>query len=265
MASNSMYIMWGSYYDHLFLHGIVPLVLLGFCYFRISTTMSESSRGSSLRLLSTDNNQMKKDSDDGQPFHTEIFELQNMSNNKQQSVESAQENVLSDECSDPLPVSTQFHSSQANLLSDRTVSITVPTAVGRGEQMTTTEQQDSEEGPAYRKRGPRQASADHATLLMVVLTFLLCHSLRFVAKLYQVIILDEYLDEKRVAICTHAGRHPIPALWFCVANLNHVLMVLNSSLNFYIYCVVGKRFRVELFSFLRSAFVKVGGRPRTAV
>eukprot|EP00092_Neocalanus_flemingeri_P083115 GFUD01104276.1.p1 GENE.GFUD01104276.1~~GFUD01104276.1.p1 ORF type:complete len:222 (-),score=52.19 GFUD01104276.1:469-1134(-) len=157
MASNSMYIMWGSYYDHLFLHGIVPLVLLGFCYFRISTTMSESSRGSSLRLLSTDNNQMKKDSDDGQPFHTEIFELQNMSNNKQQSVESAQENAFSDECSDPLPVSNQFHSSQANLLSDRTVSITVPTAVGRGEQMTTTEQQDSEEGPAYRKRGPRQA------------------------------------------------------------------------------------------------------------
>ena len=57
-----------------------------------------------------------------------------------------------------------------------------------------------------------QPTRDHAALLVVVLTFLLCHSLRlvhtdmegmtmylcrFVAKLYQVIILDEYLEERR--------------------------------------------------------------------
>ena len=102
---------------------------------------------------------------------------------------------------------------------------------------------------------------------MVVLTFLLCHSLRwvhsamvmitnilyrFVAKLYQVVILDEYLDEARVSLCTQAGRYPIPALWFCVDDLSHVLILLNSSLNFYIYCVVGKKFRTELSSFLRG-------------
>ena len=54
-----------------------------------------------------------------------------------------------------------------------------------------------------------------------------------------------------------ADRHPIPALWFCLNDLNHVLIVLNSSLNFYIYCVVGKRFRDELFHYLRYCIGKV--------
>ena len=107
---------------------------------------------------------------------------------------------------------------------------------------------------------------------MVVLTFLLCHSFRlvhstmvmitdilyrFVAKLYQVVILDEYLDETRVSLCTQAGRYPIPPLWFCVADINSVLIVLNSSLNFYIYCLMGKRFRAELKAYIRYLRVRV--------
>ena len=80
---------------------------------------------------------------------------------------------------------------------------------------------------------------------------------RLMAKLYQVVILDEYLDETRVSLCTQAGRYPIPALWFCVADLNSVLIVTNSSLNFYIYCVMGKRFRAELLSFIRYLRLRV--------
>ena len=117
-----------------------------------------------------------------------------------------------------------------------------------------------------------QASRDYAALLLVVLTFLLCHSFRWVlsvmvmitnivyrlmAKLYQVVILDDYLEETRVSLCTLAGRYPIPALWFCMADLNSVLIVTNSSLNFYIYCLMGKRFRAELLSFIRSLRVRV--------
>ena len=34
MASNRMYIMWGSYYDQIFIHGILPLFILVFCYIR---------------------------------------------------------------------------------------------------------------------------------------------------------------------------------------------------------------------------------------
>ena len=47
-------------------------------------------------------------------------------------------------------------------------------------------------------------------------------------------------------MCIQAGRHPIPAIWFCVDSLNHALIVLNSSLNFFIYCMVGSKFRAEL-------------------
>jgi hypothetical protein len=34
MASNRMYIMWGSYDDQIFLHGILPIFILVFCYIR---------------------------------------------------------------------------------------------------------------------------------------------------------------------------------------------------------------------------------------
>ena len=32
MASSWLYIMWGSYYDQLFLQGLVPILTLTFCY-----------------------------------------------------------------------------------------------------------------------------------------------------------------------------------------------------------------------------------------
>ena len=32
LASSKHYIMWGSYYDQLFLQGIVPIMILAFCY-----------------------------------------------------------------------------------------------------------------------------------------------------------------------------------------------------------------------------------------
>ena len=38
---------------------------------------------------------------------------------------------------------------------------------------------------------------EHAALCMVVLTFLLCHSMRFLAKLYEIFIIDDYLNEQR--------------------------------------------------------------------
>ena len=68
------------------------------------------------------------------------------------------------------------------------------------------------------------------------------------------IILVAYFS--RVYLCIQSGYHPIPAIWFCVDGLNQVLIVLNSSLNFYIYCLVGKRFRTELYSLLRSLFLR---------
>ena len=38
---------------------------------------------------------------------------------------------------------------------------------------------------------------EHAVLCLVVLTFLLCHSMRFLAKLYQIFIIDKYLSQER--------------------------------------------------------------------
>ena len=39
LGSSRIYIMWGSYYDQLFLQGALPFVLLLFCYIRLSNHM----------------------------------------------------------------------------------------------------------------------------------------------------------------------------------------------------------------------------------
>ena len=38
---------------------------------------------------------------------------------------------------------------------------------------------------------------EHVALCLVVLTFLFCHSMRFLVKLYQTFIIDDYLNEER--------------------------------------------------------------------
>ena len=68
---------------------------------------------------------------------------------------------------------------------------------------------------------------------------------------------DLIVPNCRVSDCTLAGKYPVPAPWFCVADLNNVLIVLNSSLNFYIYCLAGKRFRAELRFYMRSLVVRL--------
>ena len=46
MASNRLYIMWGSYYDQIFLHGVVPLGFLAFYYVRWGTVLFRKNKNS---------------------------------------------------------------------------------------------------------------------------------------------------------------------------------------------------------------------------
>ena len=85
-------------------------------------------------------------------------------------------------------------------------------------------------------------------------------------------------------ICRH-GRHGVPSYLLCLSHLNHILLVkfqsgtlalfesrvhhsawyeifysqvINSATNFFLYCWVARRFRVELKIWLRSVIASVG-------
>ena len=58
-------------------------------------------------------------------------------------------------------------------------------------------------------------------------------------------------------------RWPVPIALHIMVSLNHFLQVVNSSINFIIYCCVAKRFRNELKSVLSSTCQRLFGRRET--
>ena len=47
-------------------------------------------------------------------------------------------------------------------------------------------------------------------------------------------------------------RYNVPPAWLCLTHINHLFLVLNSALNFCLYCCVGGRFRQELRGTVRA-------------
>ena len=51
--------------------------------------------------------------------------------------------------------------------------------------------------------------------------------------------------------CLGRGRHNLPTVFFLLIPLNNLFLVLNSSVNFIIYCAVRKSFRHNIIRILR--------------
>ena len=50
------------------------------------------------------------------------------------------------------------------------------------------------------------------------------------------------------------GRFHVPVALYILLSLSNVLVVVNSSVNFIVYCVVENTFREELFKLLKKAY-----------
>ena len=99
----------------------------------------------------------------------------------------------------------------------------------------------SGKGQHFQKRREKSARI----LITIVLTFLFCHTFRFVIKAYEVTHPSHSTYEHHV-YCLHHQKLHIPVILHVMLSLSHFLLVVNSSVNFIIYCCVGKRFRKEL-------------------
>ena len=47
-------------------------------------------------------------------------------------------------------------------------------------------------------------------------------------------------------------RHHVPVAFYVLFHLNNLFLVINSSINFIIYCSVGKEFRKQMFLLLKN-------------
>ena len=86
------------------------------------------------------------------------------------------------------------------------------------------------------------SSANLAPILFsVVLVFVICNSLRVILNIYDSAVVEEIIECEK----SNIGRYP-PAWIMCTISVSHLLLMANSSVNFLVYCVAGKRFRSTL-------------------
>ena len=81
----------------------------------------------------------------------------------------------------------------------------------------------------------------------IVIVFFLCHTLRFFLEFYRVATVE------RTVQCMSKGQGEAHPTWlFPVAALSHLMLIVNSSINFVIYCAVGSKFRDQSFTSLMA-------------
>lgn len=92
-------------------------------------------------------------------------------------------------------------------------------------------------------------------LLGIILVFLSCHALRFSIQLYRVFSVSSAGYLSHFEFCSARNRLHVPALFIVLGQVNHLLLVVNSSVNALIYYCGGKMFRTtfkEIFCQLNS-------------
>ena len=88
-------------------------------------------------------------------------------------------------------------------------------------------------------------------LFGVIIVFVLCNSLRLFLNFYDFSVKDEIIK------CEKKGVGRFPPFWVAVSvSVSNMLLMVNSSVNFLVYCVVGSKFRSILWQQLSSIFKK---------
>ena len=82
-------------------------------------------------------------------------------------------------------------------------------------------------------------------LVLIVVFFVLCHCYRLALKFYEFANPEANTAEHH-AQCDAVGRFHIPVYFYIMVYMHHLILALNSSVNFIIYCCVGKDFRNRL-------------------
>ena len=88
-------------------------------------------------------------------------------------------------------------------------------------------------------------------LFIIVLLFFICHTPRFVLNVHEFLTLES-LRQGIKENCNSVS------LWALIwASVSHLLMTLNSSVNFFIYCFMCKTFRMQLWMLAKKFLHKI--------
>ena len=98
-------------------------------------------------------------------------------------------------------------------------------------------------------------------LIGMVVVFASCHFLRFFLQCYYHVA----ANDNRKCINNGIVRKETPQWLWPLAAINHTCLVLNSSINFLLYCWLGSKFRSSLIKEFRALFTRQNKNlPKTA-
>ena len=97
-------------------------------------------------------------------------------------------------------------------------------------------------GVQYVRKRKEKSSA---ILIAIIVVFVLCHIHRLVFRIYELAHPEKSMYEhfKR---CDSQGKYHVPVAIYFLTHSHHLFLVINSSINFIIYCVMGRQFRKKL-------------------
>jgi hypothetical protein len=79
----------------------------------------------------------------------------------------------------------------------------------------------------------------------IVLVFLVSHLPRIFLSLHEMVVIKQALE------CTQAGKKSFPLWALVVGYFSHFLLVINSSGNCLIYCMLSSKFRLQAVKYTR--------------
>ena len=83
-------------------------------------------------------------------------------------------------------------------------------------------------------------------LLSIIVIFMICHAPCIV---YKILWYFGCMD------CTETEDSNFRKKWFFITPIKKLFLVTNSSINFIVYCIVGAKFRKELFSLIQPKVI----------
>ena len=95
-----------------------------------------------------------------------------------------------------------------------------------------------------------------AVLIAIIIVFLVCHMYRLFLWIYN-LALPEKAVLSHFYKCYDEGRYHVPVAMYFFVHLHHLFLVVNSSINFVIYCIMGRQFRKQLKRMVKQLWNKI--------
>lgn len=91
----------------------------------------------------------------------------------------------------------------------------------------------------------RKQEKSTAILIAIIVVFVACHVHRLAFRLYEMAWPEASIYEHYMR-CEEQGKHHVPIAIYFLAYSHYLFLVISSSINFIIYCAMGRHFRAQL-------------------